>query len=341
MSCPQLFVEKTLGVVIIGGVKMPENVNSGEKMLLPDMEASNNRGDPAASSFLVKKCQEYCVRLLAISRAVASEFKFPRSVFDTMLSDGGENSFGRRVADMQKKSLEELWGRVNATGPARQGLPERCNVQWFQETFCQGEEVTTSCWEAVKQFNTYTPLALLAAVPRICDQSFESTSHTVRGIEHRIFVGSSHAGNCAKIASIVQHCVKLILKGILMNVSDFTTKREIMVEGMFTFNVNDAMPNWLDQWQDKQRRDSGLFFDGSVADEFFRRSPKRGEACTERGANSNSSDEESDDDEESELQHHRRAGSRATLVVRGQSAICADGTMSAPNLVQKRPSLPY
>jgi hypothetical protein len=265
---PKLFIEKTLGVVIIGGVTA-QSVTVGdrvERRLEPDMEASNNSKDKGASTFLVQKCQEYCVRLLAIARDVTSKFRMPRSVFDAMLEAGGEDSFGRRVADMQKKGVEELWTHVHAVGDARHGLPERCDVKWFEETFCYGMAVSLSRekspWEHVRAFNTYTSLALLVAVPRVCDAFFISEVERVRGINHHIiylFRRSKTRASLKRSVSILQgnatansfppivrNAVHLILKGALMNASQFTTKATVCVGGLETFSLSDEMPQWLD-----------------------------------------------------------------------------------------------
>jgi hypothetical protein len=300
------------------------------------MEASNNKLDPAASNFLVQKCQEHCVRLLAISRAVADEFHLPRSVIDAILRDSGENSFGQRVAEMQKQGVQDLWERVNATGEARKLLPERCDVKWFQDTFCHGDKVGDSVWESVKGFKVYTPLALLVSVPRISDQSFEFQKHTVRGIDHRIITKGHNESNYSAIMAIVQNAVKLILKGILMNVSDFSTKREIKVEGMVTFNVSDAMPNWLETWHDKRRRDSHMDEESLLARVLQRTATNDGRPprVLDAEANDDETDDESDFDGSPSPLHHMQphsapGGGRGARRLR-ERAESGDSGNSAP-----------
>merc|ERR1712032_599723 len=80
------------------------------------------------------------------------------------------------------------------------GLPARCDVAWFKNTFCSGNpEVETRgandpVWDLVKSFNMYDSMALIAAIPIIRDNIFSPVTHDYKGTHHYI-IGASKTEN--------------------------------------------------------------------------------------------------------------------------------------------------
>ena len=48
----------------------------------------------------------------------------PRDIYDKMAET--RHPVARRLMQVQRESIEELWVRANASGTARRGLPDRC-----------------------------------------------------------------------------------------------------------------------------------------------------------------------------------------------------------------------
>lgn len=100
---PMLFREKTLGVVLMGGVTVPELGEHGtQPYLVPDMAAQNNIADPKAAEYLVKTCQDLTVPLTVVSRHLAFACRFPRTFYDAMSRDGG--TLGKTLGDCSARA---------------------------------------------------------------------------------------------------------------------------------------------------------------------------------------------------------------------------------------------
>ena len=97
-------------------------------------------------------------------------------------------------------SLVALWqkARAPAGDPARKGLPERCDREWFSRTFCGGADLTEvgpdMIWPHVKSLNFYDPLTLLAAVPACLKRFFKPVSKVWNGAEHIVIGTENDAG---------------------------------------------------------------------------------------------------------------------------------------------------
>jgi len=85
----------------------------------------------------------------------------------------------------------------------RDKLPERCNRDWFRETFLGGEGKDRGdgdeIWDLVKAFQLYDPMTLIAAIPELSDRFFEPVAVTVKGTVHKI-IGVSKSLNGVKDA---------------------------------------------------------------------------------------------------------------------------------------------
>eukprot|EP00927_Polykrikos_kofoidii_P035594 TRINITY_DN30152_c0_g1_i1.p1 TRINITY_DN30152_c0_g1~~TRINITY_DN30152_c0_g1_i1.p1 ORF type:complete len:831 (-),score=87.74 TRINITY_DN30152_c0_g1_i1:175-2667(-) len=173
-----LFTEKTLEVVIMGGVEdwTSDGNDLSQPVILKPDQAHNNMFDSAASDFFYKRCQEIGIRLIIVSRFAAYPAQMPRSVYDELATLG--SSIGCRLRNAQRTSIEGLWKRACSDEPERGGLPARCNRDWFLSTFCDGKDGThkrgkdDSIWDLVVGFNQYDTLALLAAVPQLRSKFF-------------------------------------------------------------------------------------------------------------------------------------------------------------------------
>ncbi|KAH8049880.1 hypothetical protein JL722_11662 [Aureococcus anophagefferens] len=91
---PELFREKTLGAVVMGGVVATGLGVEDDGVvpcaaLVPDADASNNRADEVAATFFTARCQALGVPMTVISRHLALACRLPRSVYDALGERGG------------------------------------------------------------------------------------------------------------------------------------------------------------------------------------------------------------------------------------------------------------
>ena len=182
-SYSELFRDKTVRVVHTGGALIwparwgwaalpfsPKNddredssqdLNSGElteeKILVPDPAAQNHRLDLSSARQFYKRAQALSVPLVILSRHVAKECCIPRNFFDVLGSHGGV--VGQRICNSERNSLLNLWRCACApSGSAARGnLPERCDANWFAETFCAGRRAGNEeeLWKRVEAVNLY------------------------------------------------------------------------------------------------------------------------------------------------------------------------------------------
>jgi len=70
--------------------------------------------------------------------------------------------------------------------PAREGLPARCNKQWFSQTFLGGRgqdrNGADSIWDLATTFQAYDCIALLGALPGIRDRYLDPMVFPVHGL---------------------------------------------------------------------------------------------------------------------------------------------------------------
>lgn len=95
--------------------------------------------------------------MVILSRHAAKECCIPRNFFDVLESHGGE--VGKMVYNSERDSLVNLWVCSNAPAgsAARGNLPERCDPQWFAETFSAGKLSSSKeeVWQNVEAVNLY------------------------------------------------------------------------------------------------------------------------------------------------------------------------------------------
>ena len=197
----ELFRKKISRVAIMGGVVVEDGkAVLKDGLMLPDPTAQNNKFDLAAAEFLYRNLQLAGIPMVVLSRVAAAAAKVPRSIYDKMAATG--HPVGIRLQKAQRFAIEELWRRANLPpeDPSRL-LPERCNKQWFCQTFCGGDgldrQLSDSIWDLVKTFQLYDPMTLIAAIPELSQRFYQPTIVEVRGTEHQL-IGISKAKNGVK-----------------------------------------------------------------------------------------------------------------------------------------------
>eukprot|EP00985_Skeletonema_marinoi_P023994 scaffold16348_cov126-Skeletonema_marinoi.AAC.1 len=251
-SHPELFRDKTVRVVHTGGAliwpapkgwsKLPfshgtkseEDNEKGEeggelteeKILVPDPGSQNHRLDLDSANKFYRRVQALSVPMVILSRHVAMECCIPINFFDALGSHGGE--VGQRIYKNERESLEKLWRCSSApSGSAARGnLPDRCDINWFSDTFCAGTEVTKEedVWTSVESVNIYSPLALLAALPGETLRSyFRTMPFPVRSATHHVVglteeVPNQNVRNPSELRSLI---VQSLLSAAIANDSVF------------------------------------------------------------------------------------------------------------------------
>ena len=167
-----LFAQKVREVVIMGGATI-ETVHTSagaSERVVPDT-AHNNEFCAQSSHFFYARCQALGVRLIVVSRWAGYACHVSREIYDQMADVG--SIIGSRLRNAQRASIQQLWVRAcsPADSAARQGLPSRCDREWFLKTFCAGARTSRSgdqpVWDLVLHFSMYDSVALIAAVPSL------------------------------------------------------------------------------------------------------------------------------------------------------------------------------
>jgi len=255
----QLFIEKVHSVTIMGGVEVDDHyhfdladelscslvehselgsdgcdANSSRasrevsflpltrtrppQLVKPD-SANNNTFDMNAAVFFYKRLQELGVKMSVLTRFATYGCAIPRCIYDDMQATG--SPIALRLHDVQKKSIEELWKRCNATGEQRCGLPPRCNKEWYMKTFLGGSGgdrlPTDSIWDLVLHFNMYDPLALILSVPPVAWIFFQPTANEKIDAPVRV-VGSSDNPGIVRTDMLRQFLIENLIDGVRRSV---------------------------------------------------------------------------------------------------------------------------
>ncbi|HMY54060.1 MAG TPA: nucleoside hydrolase [Candidatus Obscuribacter sp.] len=179
-------------VVIMGGVEVEGDRPKldAEGRMLPDMTAQNHSFDKEATAFLYKQLQDMNIPITVFTRHAAAAAKVPRSIYDEMAATG--HPVGIRLLAAQKKAIEEVWHRacLPADDSARQGLPARCDRNWFLNAFCGGQgqdrKPEDSIWDLIQTFMLYDPCTLVACLPDLREHFYASCVVEVHGVEHMV-----------------------------------------------------------------------------------------------------------------------------------------------------------
>lgn len=190
---------KVNSVAIMGGVEVEKGTSNvlldKDGFMIPD-SAANNKFDMDSAIYTYRRIQELGIPMVILTRAAAYACKVPRSFYDELADTG--HPVGIKLRDSQQGSIESLWQRacLPAGDEGRAKLPDRCDKEWFCNTFCggQGKERTgeDSIWDLIQSFNLYDPMTLIAAIPELRERFYEPTVVKVGETEHQI-IGVSDA----------------------------------------------------------------------------------------------------------------------------------------------------
>mmetsp|Transcript_154871 Transcript_154871/g.288799 ORF Transcript_154871/g.288799 Transcript_154871/m.288799 type:complete len:875 (-) Transcript_154871:69-2693(-) len=242
MLSPSLFRDKTLSVVVLGGIIKPE---ADGDMLIPDQSCPKITADLNSARFFIQRCQELGVPLTVVSRSLSRVCSLPRSALDVMSERGG--ILGKRCVDEVKQEVEWIHRQSElAKGDPQRELPARCDHDWFVDTYCSGHPPKDgkSIWASVDSLRVDMPLMVIAAVPKITSHFFTIVPWNVRGVTH-LLVGQTetYVGvSPAKLQELRRFLFRLIFKGILMNMSDFSTDTSGDVAGIGALEYSDCVP---------------------------------------------------------------------------------------------------
>jgi len=220
-----LVQRKVARVAIMGGVKSEDGVpdrSANEykrEMLWPD-SAANNMFDIRAADLLYHRLQELGVPMIILMREAAYAAAMPRATYDKMAATG--HPVGIRLRDAQQASIEGLWRRccMDDDDPDREGLPPRCNTDWFCNVFLAGEgkdrNGNDSIWDLVQNFQMYDPMALLAAFSGGRDDFFEvvEVADEVAGVTHRIIGLTKEDHGVADAEAVRAELMSALLDGL-------------------------------------------------------------------------------------------------------------------------------
>jgi hypothetical protein len=188
-----LFKAKVESVAIMGGVEVEKETNKvvidKDGFMVPD-SAANNKFDMDSAIYTYRRIQELGIKMVILTRAAAYACKVPRSFYDELAATG--HPVGIKLRDSQQGSIESLWQRacLPADDEGRAKLPNRCDKDWFCNTFCggKGKDRTgaDSIWDLIQSFNLYDPMTLIAAVPELRERFYDPTVIKVGETEHLV-----------------------------------------------------------------------------------------------------------------------------------------------------------
>lgn len=220
----ELFKSKIKRVVIMGGVQtappsvvrkflsrlIPRKFIPGydrvqvrldlSSRMVPDT-ASNNMMDPESSQYFYRTLQELGIPLTILSREAGNAAPVPRSHYDALAATG--NPVGVKLRETQERIMQAVWERANMTvdDPRREGLPARCDRQWFLDSYCGGgttdRKAGEPVWDLVKHFGMPDPMSLMVCVPELVERFFAPHIVRVAGVDHQV-IGVSASKRCVR-----------------------------------------------------------------------------------------------------------------------------------------------
>jgi hypothetical protein len=218
---------KCESVAIMGGVEVEKGTNNvvidKDGYMVPD-SAANNKFDMDSAIYTYRRLQELGIKLVILTRAAAYACKVPRSFYDELAGTG--HPVGIKLRDSQQGSIESLWQRacLPAGDEGRAKLPDRCNKDWFCDTFCggQGKDRTgaDSIWDLIQSFNLYDPMTLVAAVPELRERFYEPAVVKVGETEHLIIGVSDALPGVKDPAALADYMLKRCLLSLSASLAE-------------------------------------------------------------------------------------------------------------------------
>jgi len=182
---PELFMRKVSRVVLRSEV---QTRNSGLELsddgrILPNVAtAASLDRNPMCELF--DMLQDLGIPMLVITRWASYACKLS---FDTYRALGEtQHPVAQRLMIRSQQSIQFLWDRcvLPADDPRRNGLPVRCNKEWFCNMFLEGKGLDRgqgdAIWDLCKTFSSYSPLQLMASVPDLRAKYFKPTTVKVK-----------------------------------------------------------------------------------------------------------------------------------------------------------------
>lgn len=185
-----MLAAKAQRIVIMGGVQTTDGQPTTDKdgFLHPDA-SSNYQFDPEAAQKVIRFAQEQHIPLRFVSRHAAYAAQLPRNAYEN--AGKSDNPVGVWLRDTVSAGFQSLWERANSPiGSPGRALPDRCDRQWFIDTFCGKDHISIhsadSIWPFIKAITPYDPLAMIATVPQLMDRFYKPHVVTVNGTQHEI-----------------------------------------------------------------------------------------------------------------------------------------------------------
>lgn len=186
----ELFVKKVAQVCIMGDVEMEgDEIQLRDGYLVPG-KAANVLFDQISSKLLYQRLQDLDIPMVVVSKEVARNCKFRFNALDKMASSA--NLVGPCLFFSQMTKMKELFEKASAPvgDPRREGLPARCDREWYFNDFCDGIDPGRIAPEYIlphlKSFNLYDPTNVIASVPVLRNQFFNPTPVEVNCTTHLV-----------------------------------------------------------------------------------------------------------------------------------------------------------
>lgn len=212
--------QKLARVAIMGGVVtehgVPQLTSRGQ--LAPD-DAANNRFDADAAAYVYERLQSADIPLTITTREAAYACKFDLQFYEQLAAT--DEVVGAGIMQRQQPAIEHLWRAANATSGSkmRGSLPDRCDRQWFVDTYLQGTDPKgmSNIWATALEtgtFQLYDPINV-ASVAR--PDLFKPTRVRVGNTTHDI-IGLSPTNTGIKHPNKLRvHIKQRILQGVQNN----------------------------------------------------------------------------------------------------------------------------
>jgi hypothetical protein len=188
---PDDLLKKVSTVAIMGGVA---TTSTGEIDLSSGQiaaDASNNYTfDMPAAKTVLARFQKLKIPVIFTSRFAAYVTKLTLESDTELVLTG--NPVGSGLQSRIVLMMQKMWEDANlpADDPRRGTFPNRCNRQWFIETFCGGVDPGISETENVLPFvlgySPYDPCNFLAAMPEFRKKYLEPVTVTIDGVDHQV-----------------------------------------------------------------------------------------------------------------------------------------------------------
>jgi hypothetical protein len=222
-----LLKSKVRSVAIMGGVTVVEGTNqvflNADGFMEPD-SAANNKFDMESAKFVYRRFQELEVPLTILTRFAAGACQVPRKFYDDLAATG--HPVGIKLRKAQQGSIEALWRRANMppSVPEREHLPDRCDKEWFCNTFCAGKGKdrtgADSIWDQIVSFNLYDPMTLVAAIPELRKQFFDPVAVKVGQVEHLIIGVSKTVSGVKDAKALADYMTNRCLESLQLSLAE-------------------------------------------------------------------------------------------------------------------------